>query len=208
MSFIGTQIFNSIFAQLKELKNDELKRFIETWGVVNYIESPTKWHVGWKCIPLGVTFTLLQEVESEGDIKKHPETNYSYFNDDSFTKTAKLQNKKLIRYNDPLLKSLISHLPTQDEAGKGMYLTQMMCGSSLGEVIYPGYYSGQKEQWEGVNEHVSMFLSSYQSLDTKNSHELSGSKEKSFWMQPEEYPFHYFTHNCSQTNYMIGLVYE
>lgn len=205
MSFIGTQIYNAICSLLKD---EELKRFIETWEVVNYIESPTQWHVGWKCIPLDITFTLLQSTESEGDIKKHPETNYSYFNDASFTKIAKKQNRKVIRFHDPLVKLLIAHLPTQDIAGKGMYLTHMMCGTVMGHVNYPGYYTSHYETWVEVHSHVSMFISSYESENARNSHVLSGSKEKRFWAKPEEYPFHYFTNNCSQSIYMIGLVYN
>ena len=207
MSFIGTQVRNSIFAQLKELKNEELKRFAETWEVVNYLESPTQWHVGWKCIPLGVT--LLQAPETEGAMKNpHLTQPFSFFNNQLFVEVALKQGKKIIKYNDELLKQFIGHLPTQDDAGKGMFLTQMMCGSALGAVTYPGYYSGHHDDWQGVGDHICMFLTSLQSKDINNTTILSGGNEKSSWSKPEEYPFHYFTNNRSERSYMLGLVYQ
>ena len=209
MSFIGSQVRNSILAQLKELKNEELKKFAETWEVVNYTESPTQWHMGWKCIPLGLTFTLLQAPETEGAMKNSLATqSFSFFNDQLFIEVAHKQGKKIMEYNDELMKQFISHLPTQDDAGKGMFLTQMMCGSSLGEVHYPGYYSGHYQEWKGVGEYISMFMTTPESDDCKNTCVLSGGSEKSFWAKPEEFPFHYFTTNCNHTDFMIGMVYE
>jgi hypothetical protein len=207
MATIGTQIFNNI---RDNLKGEEQKRFIETWEVVNYVDSPTKWHVAWKCKPLEKEFTLLQSPEGGGVMKNsHLHQDFSYFNTEAFIRISKEYEKKIMGYDSDLLKQFISYLPIQDDLGKGTFLTQMMCGNIMNKIIYPGYFDGYHGRWTGVERYVYMFLSGFDTDNSKNIRIFKGGNEKSFWEDPETYTCKTFTSSSNyKTEYMLGLVYS